>query len=391
MAFNDLIYFDSTGFHYADYPTLLARITSDFKSIYGIDSYVDPDSQDGQNLAIRATAIYDMCQIVSAGFMQFSPTFAQGLWLSSTVKTNGIRRLTATNSTVDLTIVGTTGTVITNGQAGDTNGNKWNLPTTVTIPLSGTITVTATSAVAGAITASSATITKIATPTLGWQTVNNILAATAGRNMETDAELRTRQRVSTAMPSLSVLEGIKGGIANTIGVTRSKVYENDTNTTDSDGIPAHSISAVVEGGTTQAIADVIALRKTPGTGTYGTSSATNYDRYGVPNVINFYRPTSVIIKIEVTISALSGYITAYADLIKQALVNYITTLGIGDDVYLTKLYVPANLSGTEAGLTFDISLLRIAKNAGTFGTSNVVIAFNEVALSLITDITVIVA
>lgn len=390
MAFNDLIYFDSTGFHYADYPTLLARITSDFQSIYGIDAYIDPDSQDGQNLAIRATSIYDVCQIVSAAFTQFSPTFAQGLWLSSTVKTNGIRRLTATNSTVDLTIVGTAGTVITNGQAEDTNGNKWNLPTTVTIPLAGTITVTATLAIAGAITASSATITKIATPTLGWQTVNNVSAATSGRNMETDAELRTRQRVSTAMPSLSALEGIKGGIANTTGVTRSKVYENDSNTTDGDGIPAHSISAVVEGGTTQDIADAIALRKTPGTGTYGTTSATTYDRYGVPNTINFYRPTNVTIKVEVTISALSGYLTAYADSIKQSLVDYIATLGIGDDVYLTKLYVPANLSGTAAGLTFDISLLRIAKNAGAFGTSNIVLAFNEVALSITTDITVIV-
>jgi len=390
MAFNDLIYFDSTGFHYADYPTLLARITSDFQSIYGIDAYIDPDSQDGQNLAIRATSIYDVCQIVSAAFTQFSPTFAQGLWLSSTVKTNGIRRLTATNSTVDLTIVGTAGTVITNGKAEDTNGAKWNLPATVTIPLGGSIVVTATSETAGAITASSATIAKIATPTLGWQTVNNVSAATAGRNMETDAELRTRQRVSTAMPSLSVLEGIKGGIANTTGVTRSKVYENDSNVTDADGIPAHSISAVVEGGTTQAIADSIALRKTPGTRTYGTTSATTYDRYGVPNTINFYRPTNVTIKVEVTISALSGYLTAYSDSIKQALVDYIATLGIGDDVYLTKLYVPANLSGTAAGLTFDISLLRIAKNAGAFGTSNIVLAFNEVAISLTTDITVIV-
>lgn len=388
MAFNDLIFFDSTGFHYPDYPTLLARITSDFQSIYGIDSYIDPDSQDGQNLAIRATSIYDVCQIVSAAFTQFSPTFAQGLWLSSTVKTNGIRRLTATNSTADLTIVGTAGTVITNGQAEDTNGNKWNLPATVTIPIGGSIVVTATSAIAGAITASSSTITKIATPTLGWQTVNNVSAATAGRNMETDAELRTRQRVSTAMPSLSVLEGIKGGIANVTGVTRSKVYENDTNVTDADGIPANSISAVVEGGTTQDIADVIALRKTPGTPTYGTTSATAYDRYGIPNVINFYRPTNVTIKMEVTISALTGYLTAYADLIKKSLVDYISGLGIGDDVYLTKLYVPANLAGTTEGLTFDISLIEIAKNADPLGTANLTLAFNEVAVSLTTDITV---
>lgn len=390
MAFNDLIYFDTTGFHYPDYPTLLARITSDFKSIYGIDAYIDPDSQDGQNLAIRATSIYDVCQIVSAAFTQFSPTFAQGLWLSSTVKTNGIRRLTATNSTADLTIVGTAGTVITNGQAEDTNGNKWNLPASVTIPIGGSIIVTSTSAIAGAITASSATITKIATPTLGWQTVNNVLAATAGRNMETDAELRIRQRASTAIPSLSVLEGLVGGVANISGVTRYKAYENDTSIVDANGIPAHSISLVVEGGDSQAIGNAIALRKTPGTGTYGTTSVTTYDRYNIPNVINFYRPTTATIKIEVTISDIGGYLTAYADLIKASLAQYIATLGIGDDVYLTKLYVPANLSGTAEGLTFDISLLRIAKNAGALGTSNITLAFNEVANTLTTDVTVIV-
>ena len=212
MAISDLIFVDATGFKYPDYPTILAEVTNEFKLIYGINSYIDPDSQDGQNIAVRATAIYDTLQIIAVGFTQFSPTFAQGQWLSSTVKLNGITRQASTYSTVDLVIVGSNGTVITDGKAEDTNGKKWLLPTTVTIPSGGTITVTATAEIAGATTASSNTVTKIATPTIGWVSVNNPSVAVAGRDTENDATLRTRQRTSTAMPSLSVLDGLTGNI-----------------------------------------------------------------------------------------------------------------------------------------------------------------------------------
>jgi hypothetical protein len=69
----------------------------------------------------------------------------------------------------------------------------------------------------------------------------------------------------------------------------------------------------------------------------------------------------------------------------------LNNLTIGDDVLLTKLYVPANLPTLAAGATFDISLIRIKKNAGAFGTTNIVLAFNEVAECTPTvDVTVIV-
>lgn len=389
MALADLIYVDATGFKYPDYPTILNEVTNEFKSIYGIDAYVNPDSQDGQNLAVRATAIYDTLQFLAGGLTQFSPTFAQGAWLSSTVKLNGITRQSSTYSTVDLVLVGTTGTILTDCKAEDINGKKWLIPIT-TIPLSGTITVTATAELAGAITASSGTVTKIATPTIGWQSVNNVSSAVSGRDTENDATLRQRQKTSTAMPSLSVLDGLTGNISNLSGVTRNKSYENDSNVTDSDGIPAHSIAEIVEGGVSADIASAIALRKTPGTGTYGTTAVLTYDRYGIPNSINFFRPTTATIQVEVTISALAGYNSSYGDLIKTAVINSINALTIGDDVILTKLYVPANLPATDAGSTFNISLIRIGKNSGALGTSNIVLAFNEVALSILADITVIV-
>ena len=379
MAIADLVYVDATGFHYPDYPTVLEQLKDEYRTIYGNDVYLEADSQDGQWLAIQALAIFDTMQVAAAVYSSFSPLTAQADALSRNVKINGIKRRAATYSTADLLIVGTAGTVINNGQAEDTLSQKWNLPASVTIPPGGSITVTATAAEIGSITAGPNTINKIATPTLGWQSVDNAAAATIGDPVETDAELRRRQTFSTALPSLTVLDGTIGAVASVPGVTRFRGYENDSDVTDANGIPAHSIAIVAEGGDQQAIGDAIAIKKTPGTGTYGTTTVTTYDQYGLPNLIDFFRPTPATIGVEVTIQALTGYTTSYADQIAAAVAASIQALDIGDDVLITKLYVPANLPGTQAGATFDITQLRIKKNAGAFGTSNLTLAFNEVA------------
>lgn len=391
MAISNLFYLNEYGVVFPDYPTVLEQLKQEYRTIYGDDVYLEADSQDGQWVAILALAMFDTMQVAAAVYNSFSPLTAQSDALSRNVKINGIRRRAATYSTADLSIVGQAGTIILGGQAEDTLSQKWNLPASVTIPPGGSIVVTATAVDIGAITAQPNTINKIATPTLGWQTVNNAAAATVGDPVETDAELRRRQTFSTALPSLSVLDGTIGAVASIAGVTRFRGYENDSNTTDSDGIPAHSIAIVAEGGDSQAIGEAIANKKTPGTGTYGTTTVTTYDEYGLPNMINFFRPTPATIGVEVTITPLTGYTTGFANLIAAAVAESIRNLEIGDDVLITKLYVPANLPGTAAGATFDISLLRIKKNAGSFGTSNLTLAFNEVAeCDPAVDVTVIV-
>jgi len=391
MAIADLVYIDATGFHTPDYPTVLDFLKSEYRTIYGNDVYLEADSQDGQWIAVQALAIFDTLQVAQATYNSFSPLSAQKDALSRNVKINGIRRLIASYSQVDLLIVGQPGTTIVNGQAEDSLTQKWSLPASVVVPVGGSITVTATAAEIGAKTAAANTINKIATPTLGWQTVNNPLAAVEGSPVETDAELRKRQTVSTALPSLSVLEGIVGAVASLAGVSRFRGYENDTGATDANGIPAHSMAIVVEGGDAQAIGEAIAVKKTPGSPTYGTTTVTTYDKYGLPNDINFFRPTVATIGVEVTIDALQGYTTGFAALIAAAVAELLNNLEIGDDVLITKLYVPANLPGNAAGSTFDLTQIRIKKNAGAFGTSNIVLAFNEVAFcNPAVDVTVIV-
>jgi uncharacterized phage protein gp47/JayE len=311
--------------------------------------------------------------------------------LSRVVKINGIRRGVPTRSQVDVEIVGQSGTVITDGVVQDTLDQKWDLPATVTIPGGGTITVTAVAQTEGNLTAEANTVNRIFTPTLGWQTVDNPLAATPGAPIETDAELRIRQSRSTAVPSLTVFDGTVGAVSNITGVTKVKGYENDTNSTDGNGIPAHSICIVVAGGAVTDIAQAIADHKTPGTGTFGSTSETVFDTNGMPNTIRFQRPTTVTIKVQVTIAAGQGWSSDFIALIKTAVAAVINAGGIGDTVLITKLYAPAYLLGTAPGQTYDIALLEIGKNADPLGTVNIPLDFDEQAVCIDpTDVTVIV-
>lgn len=373
-------FIDATGIHTPTYPEILAALQTQFRAIFGPDVYLEADSQEGQMLAMFALAIHDANQFAVSVYQSFSPQTAQGAGLSRMVKINGIARLVASHSTVDVRIVGQVGTVIMQGIARDVAGQKWNLPATVTIPVGGEITVTATAQELGDIQAAAGEVNEIATPTRGWQTVSNVAAATPGAPVESDATLRGRQAVSTALPSLTVQEGIVGAVANVSGVSRYKAYENDTGSTDGNGIPAHSISVVIEGGDDTTIAETIAAKKTPGSGTYGTTNVVVRDRYDMPNTIRFFRPGVVDIDAEIEITARAGYVSTTGDAIKANLAAYWNSQEIGEGVLLSKLYTPINAAEPDsAKKTFDVTSLKICRHGGTPAAENLVLLFNEVA------------
>ncbi|HBD3525555.1 TPA: baseplate J/gp47 family protein [Escherichia coli] len=369
------------GISAPDYQTILDTLTSYFQQIYGSDAYLEPDSKDGQMVALVALAIHDANNTAISVYNCFSPATGYGAALTSNVKINGIARRGATNSTVDLVLTGTAGTSITNGTVKDTNNVIWRLPASVTIGVGGTVTVTATCSNSGAVAALAGTITTINTPTRGWASVTNPAAATIGAPAETDAELRIRQGQSVALPSLTPFEGVDGAIANVAGVTRHKLYENDTGVTDSNGLPPHSISAIVDGGDVAEIAQTIRGNKGQGTATYGTTSVTVPDTYGNPHVISFSRSTDVPIYGHITLKAFTGYTSQIGVQIQQAVADYINGLTIGDDVLLSRIYSPANLGVVSGGNAryYDIQELLIGKSAGSVAAANIIIAYNESA------------
>ena len=378
-----------TGISAPAYSDIYASLQASVKAIYGTDVYIDPDSQDGQLLAIVAKAQYDANAAAIATYNSLSPATSQGTALSNNVKLNGIARLVASNSTATVTLIGTVGTVITNGVVQDINGNNWNLPSSVTIPSGGSINVTATAVDAGAITAGVGEINKIQTPTLGWQSVTNAASASVGAPVETDAALRQRQTLAVALPSLTVLDGLLGAVKSISGVSEAVAYNNDTNATDANGLPAHSISLVVNGGSDAVVAATIFDKKSPGVATYGSTTVTVIDSGGNSNAVKFYRPTVVEIDVVVTVHPLtSGWTTTIATEIKNAIVSYINALSIGADVYRSNLFLPAQLFGAADSATYNITALTLARHGNSQGTADLVMAFNEVADCLVANVTV---
>ncbi|HBS6170710.1 TPA: baseplate J/gp47 family protein [Klebsiella pneumoniae] len=380
------------GISAPDYQTVLDTITGYFQQIYGSDAYLDPDSKDGQMVALVALAIHDANNTAISVYRSFSPATALGDALTSNVKINGITRRAATNSTVDLLLTGTVGTTITNGSVRDTNSVIWNLPATVVIGTDGTVVATATCANSGAVAAVAGSVNGINTPTRGWASVTNPLAATVGIAAETDAELRVRQSQSVALASLTPFAAVDGAIANVEGVTRHKLFENDTETTDANELPAHSISAIVEGGDATEIANTIRNTKGQGVSTYGTTAVIVTDKYGNPYTIRFSRPVDVPIYVSITIQALTGYSSEVGDEMKAAVAAYINSLAIGDSVLLSRVYSPANLGVVSGGNAryYDIMELLIGRTAEGVAAANVVFAYDESASCSVDNIALVV-
>ncbi|EEC0591253.1 hypothetical protein VA78_003083 [Salmonella enterica subsp. enterica] len=369
------------GISAPDYQTILDTLTSYFQQIYGSDAYLEPDSKDGQMVALVALAIHDANNTAISVYNCFSPVTGYGAALTSNVKINGIARKGATNSTVDLLLTGTAGTTITNGTVKDTNNVIWRLPASVVIGVDGAVTVTAICSSSGAVAALAGTITTINTPTRGWTSVTNPAAATVGAPAETDAELRIRQGQSVAIPSITPFEGVDGAIANIAGVTRHKLYENDTGKTDGNGLPPHSISAIVDGGDVTEIARIIRGNKGQGVRTWGKTSVTVPDKYGNPHIISFSRPTDVPVYGKITLKVFAGYTSQIGVQIQQAVADYINRLMIGDQVLLSRIYSPANLGVVSGGNAryYDIQELLIGKSPEAVAAANINIAYDESA------------
>ena len=71
------------------------------------------------------------------------------------------------------------------------------------------------------------------------------------------------------------------------------IYENDTNTTNAQGVPAHSFMPILLGGVGSEIALKIWENKPMGIQSFGDTQVTIYDSQGYAHVIGHQRPDPV--------------------------------------------------------------------------------------------------
>lgn len=371
------------GFNRKRLDQLLLELNDEMKAVFGDNFNVSPESPDGQINGVISESNANLWEIANEAYDAFNPSAATGVTLSNLVQLNGITRLPATNSKVELTITGSENTFIPTGSLISTSdtGSLFQTDTDITIGASGTILVQASSVDTGEISALSGTLVNIDTPISGWSTVTNVLDATLGTDEETDVELRARRERSVAKTSQAVIDAIYAAVANVPGVTQVTVLENDTDATDGNGLPPHSFNVIVSGGDDIDIADQIWLKKPAGITSHGSETVIIQDSQGLDHTMRFDRPTLVPIFVEVTLSKSSEYPTNGDELMKQAIVDYangelVAGRGffLGQDVIYTRLYTPINsIQGHE------IDDLRISKVDPPTDTSNIAIAAGELS------------
>jgi len=292
------------------------EIVTDLRERLGADVDVSAESVLGELVAVQATKLGELWELVGAVYAARTPSGASGGALEALCEVSpGIPRNPATKGTVALRVALTNTTSLPAGSRAHVAGDPTNVwVTTATVTGVGVgsalYNVEAEALLAGRALAPAGTITTIATPVSGWTFVTNILDATPGTEAETDAPLRVRRAQSLQRSASSPVEAIAAQVAEVSGVTQVTVWENDTDFVDAEGRPPHSVEVLALGGTDEAVARAVWAAKAAGIASYGSTSGTFTDARGVSRTASFSRPTSLLmyatVEVEIDPAAYEG-------------------------------------------------------------------------------------
>ena len=281
-----------------------AELNTALRNIYGNEINLDQNSPDGQMVGIYTQAAVDLRELITNAYNSFNPDRAIGRLLDERVVINNIIRKggTYTITPIDITV---DATVTLQGLDEDFNdingfgftvqdnaGNQFILIDTTELT-AGTTTLQFRSKEIGLVNVTVGTVQNAVTIVLGVTNINNSSAPTTiGQEEETDAQLRLRRQQSVALSTNGYANGLLGNVLNKDGVIDARLYENVTNAIDSDGIPAHGMWLIVEGGANSDIGDVIYTRKSVGSNMKGNIEVNIETQSGALFVAKFDRPNA---------------------------------------------------------------------------------------------------
>ncbi|MGL5776086.1 MAG: baseplate J/gp47 family protein [Aeromonas veronii] len=353
---------------------------------------LDPSTPDGLKLAHDAEVFGALDETLQQAYNSKDPAKATGYDLDVLCALTGTERSKGTPSNVTVTLTGTPGTVVAAGSSikSRTTGTSWTIDQTVTLT-AGTATVGATCTVVGPTQADAGTLTQITTTVGGWTGVTNPSPATPGTDAQDDASLRIERNTAVGRPGNNQVDSTLGELYAVDGVRRVKAYENDTGVTDSNGLPPHSMSYIVDGGTDADVAMAIYLKKNPGVALYqaGTPVSVTVTSPKYPTnqkVVKFSRPIAVDMVIAVTVKNDGSLPSTVADEIKDAIVQF----GAGTLIDPACGFVSDGFDIGESVPYFTVST-PVNKVLGSYGnsyiqtltvnggTANVAVPFNKIS------------
>ena len=208
----------------------------------------------------------------------------------------------------------------------------------------------------------------IITPISGWESVTNRSPGTIGRFAETDTELRRRRSQSLKLGGQNTIESVTATLAQLPGVLTQRVAVNNTDSTNAEGIPSHSIRAIVDGGLAEDIGRVLFDYVAAGIGYYGAITVdVPSEVTGTTFPVKFDRPTNVPFYVTVTFKTSPESPVNAVQAVRDALTAFAADFTIAEPVLYTRLFSPINaVIGDGAYVTE----LKIGLGPSPTGTTN---------------------
>jgi len=388
-------YLDSTGIVVVDTNTTLQEVQTEFKGVFGEDLDLTPSTPQGRLISTEVLSRDGNARLMADVANQFNPNMAGGIFLDAICGMMGLSRTAATRTTVTATLTGTSGTIIYAGATAQTTaGDIFELTTTTTIPVSGTIDALFQSVELGAIPCAAGTLTTIIDSVLGWTGITNAATGTLGTDQQSDLSLSTLRRRTLALQGVATNDAITSALYATSGVQSLQYRENVEATTqiiDTISMVAHSIYVCVYGGTDADVAQAIISNKSAGSAMNGTTSVPVTMTSGQIINVLFDRPTAIPILIKLNVKLSASASGTVSDTIKQAVLDYTDGLVDGEDGFTVGSSVsPFELAGAANGISgVYVQSCEIAlASTGIYQSTEIAIAINEIATTTLASITV---
>ena len=371
-----------SGFSRKRYIDVLGSMEDRARALFGETVNLSERSPLGILFRVVAFVIGNVWQLAESVFFSGYVDTAEGASLDYITSNGGVLRRNAERASVEVTLTGDNGTVIPLGFEVSTAAPETVIFETQAEAVidSGTADVLCKAIESGTRgNVPESTITEIVNPLEGVDSVTNAQAATGGRNVETDPELRERYFASFAAAGASTIDSLIAALLRTPGVRAANVEEIENMEGDVIGF-----RAIVLGGTEEDVAATILEYKAWGVKTFGSESgmATAINGLSYEMLFDYAQEIDVYANIEITTGAA---FPADGDArIQSAIAQYIggegpageifTGLSMGQNVIYTRLYdLVYNVPGV-----LDASI-EIGTDGVTFDRENIVIGFDEVA------------
>ena len=343
-------------------------------------------SPDGQRNGISARQLASGWEVLGLVYDALDPDKAEDDQLVKICKLTGTVPQGATPTEVSASCSLNIGTTLTAGAqyaavAGQP-GRLFTPATTFTAPSTGTFTVTFRAVDTGPLVVNAGTLTVIITPLSGWNSITNPLDGKTGLTADSNERLRARREAELAAAGSGTVSGIRADVLrvkDTSGfepIQSCRVYQNDTDVTDADGILPHSIEVILTDSPSAAndlIAQTIFESAGGGIRTMGNTSGTATDEQGTQYPIGFSRPVvrNVWLTYDLDTSAQYAGDAAFQSAVAEALRNAHAS---GDDV----LRAVCERIGWVTGVT-NILSVKLGFSAAPTLSADLSIAVREIA------------